>query len=88
MGLRQAEYTVSHYPTEHTVFLIDLDGVLSITNDAERVCKRVNAEWPGVRIFYKDSSGDWDELAHRSGEFTGFVTIGPTDRQRFAEFLT
>lgn len=56
------------------VFIIDRNesGTLSVTNDAERVCKALAAEFGDRRIIYRDTSGDWDELVHANGVFVGF----------------
>lgn len=55
------------------VWIRDLNlGNLSVTNDAERVCQEVNAQYPGSRIIYQDSEGDWDELVHDTGVFRTF----------------
>lgn len=55
------------------VYLVDRDGAISVTNDAERVCAEVNAEHPGVRIIYCDTDGNWDELLHVAGAFQAFA---------------
>ena len=50
------------------VDLLDLDGRgpgFSVTNAAEGVVAEAAAFWPGRRIFYRDTSGDWSELTHR-----------------------
>ena len=57
------------------VFIIDHDRGKSVTNDAEAVVSAVYARFPGRRIFYKDTMGQWDELVHRNGRFTGFAPI-------------
>jgi hypothetical protein len=46
----------------------------TVTNDAEYILSRLNEEY-GIgnrRVFYKDSSGDIDEIVHKNGVFTGF----------------
>jgi hypothetical protein len=48
-------------------------GNTSITNDAERVCRRIWHDYPARRIIYCDSDGNWDELKHEGGKFTGFA---------------
>ena len=68
----RADYIVDHV-TEEIVFLIDEDGPLSITNDAEAVCAFENKRYPGRRIVYRDTQGQWDELTHENGVFTGFA---------------
>lgn len=34
---------------------------------------RVWHNYPGRRIIYQDSIGDWSELLHEGGRFTGFA---------------
>ncbi len=60
--------------TDHDVFIVDLNrGGKSVTNDAEQVTAEVAHNFPGRRIFYRDSEGQWDELIHDRGKFTGFA---------------
>lgn len=54
------------------VWIKDMNGERSVTNDAERVVKEIHAQYPNARIIYCDSMFNWDELKHRNGEFTGF----------------
>jgi hypothetical protein len=56
------------------VWIVDTDqlGKRSVTNDAEAVCAAVNRAYPAHRIIYRDSDGNWDELAHDRGWFIGF----------------
>jgi hypothetical protein len=46
----------------------------TVTNDAAYVLAELNETYgPGSRrIFYKDSSGEIDEIIHKNGVFTGF----------------
>lgn len=65
---------------EDVITLRDLDGPVSVTNDAEAVVASV-IEWKGAfnnagrpyRIFYFDTSGDRDELVHDRGKFLRFA---------------
>lgn len=55
------------------IFIRDLDqGGVSVTNDAEAVVEEVHKLYPGKRIVYRDSYGDWGELIHTAGKFTEF----------------
>jgi hypothetical protein len=55
------------------VWIVDLDARRrSVANDAEAVCTLLQRSYPNHRIIYRDSSGDWDELAHDRGWFIGF----------------
>ena len=74
----RAHYTV-HTVTEKYVRIDDDDdGAISITNDAEAVVAEVHADFPGRRIFYRDTDGNIDELDHVDGVFRGFDS-GPRD---------
>lgn len=57
------------------VFLVDLDlGNMSVTNDAENVCREVWGRY-GTRastIVYRGSDGVWMQLQHERGVFTGY----------------
>ena len=44
------------------VFLRDLDGRKSITNDAEAVFAYCQTNYPGLRVVYEDSYGDLTEI--------------------------
>lgn len=53
----------------------DLDGPVSVTNDAEAVVEDLVAQGhlpEGRRLFYYDTDGCYDELLHAGGRFTGF----------------
>lgn len=54
------------------VWIIDLDGGYSVTNDADKVCRELNERYPGYRIIYRDTMGNWDELEHKNGQFLGY----------------
>ena len=54
------------------VFIVDLDGLCSVTNDAEQVVRFLNISHPNKRVIYRDSAGDWGELRHTGGVFIGF----------------
>lgn len=56
------------------VWIRDLDcpGCMSVTNDAERVCREMNERHPGYRIVYRDTIGRWDELVHENGRFINY----------------
>ena len=55
------------------IYLVDRDGPMSVTNDAEAVVKFINDMYPGRRIIYCDTMGNWDELLHDNGRFTDFA---------------
>ena len=61
--------------------LIDLDGEVSVTNDAENVVREVYDQTRCTRIIYRDTQNDWDELkfeVNSQGE-AEFKTFSPVD---------
>lgn len=66
------------------ILLADLDGPVSVTNDAEAVVEEVikwitefhNSKRP-FKIHYLDSMGRRDELCHDGKKFTGFAPVDP-----------
>jgi len=68
----RANFIVDHVTAE-IVFIIDQDDGMSVTNDAEAVCEFLNNRYPGRRIVYRDTMGQWDELGHKDGVFTDFL---------------
>lgn len=61
------------------VLLEDQGTGATITNAAAEVVAQL-AVWGslegGRRVLYKDTSGQWDELLHKGGQFTGYAPIG------------
>ena len=55
------------------VWIVDENGLVSVTNDAEDVVDTLLDRFPGHRIIYRDSMGAWDELRHEQGRFVGFA---------------
>lgn len=84
-----------HRVTPEIVFIVDLHGARSITNDAEAVTTAVFAQFGPRRIIYRDTMGHWDELVHQDGVFCGFAAYrqevgeeGPEQlAQRIAELV-
>jgi hypothetical protein len=69
------------------VFLEDLCnelGTMSITNDAEAVVEHVLKMYPGHRIFYRDTDGNWDELVHNGKAFCSFAPAPNSFRNLFS----
>lgn len=59
------------------VKLIDNDGRVSVTNDAENVVRQIAKIFGADRaIYYRDTDGNWGELKHNAGQFTGFAHLG------------
>jgi hypothetical protein len=72
--MKRASFHVTQVDaTFKVVWLVDHDGAVSITNDAENVVRDVNRSHPGYRIIYRDTDGNWDELKHTAGEFQSFA---------------
>lgn len=46
--------------------------VVSVTNDAEAVCRRLYWRYGDRRYLYQDTMGNWDELTHEQGRFVEF----------------
>jgi len=61
--------------TDDYIYIRDDGGCSkSITNDAEWVIEYLTAEYElnNRRVFYADTDGRIDELAHKGGKFTGY----------------
>ena len=57
------------------VFIRDLDGPVSVTNDAEEVLTYIQKNWPGRRVVYQGTDGEWFEIVKTTswmGEGIGF----------------
>lgn len=79
---RYCDHTTSDWDIVHLdhvkqiVYLHDLNlGNRSVTNDAENVVDDIYLIYPGWKIIYRDSMGEWSELKHDNGLFLGFVFI-------------
>lgn len=70
---RRSAYTVIQ-SDEHAVFLVDNDGALSVTNDAERVCAEVRRAYTSKHIVYRDTLNQWEEMIMGPG---GKVDFSP-----------
>jgi hypothetical protein len=65
--------------------LIDLKHGISITNGVEAVLKDLHFHMQGLngyRIIYRDTSDQWDGIAHRGMIFLSFVSIAEKSRER------
>lgn len=71
--------------------LRDLDAGMSVTNDAEAVVAWAMSlpDWDHSRpIVYRDTMGRYDALAHRGGQFTGYIALsGSTPQEAVARLL-
>lgn len=52
---------------------------MSVTNDAGQVTRYLYDKFGDKRIFYRDSTGRWDELVHEDGAFTRYSPGVPTN---------
>lgn len=60
--MAKADYKVVSVESDR-LFVIDLDtGSRSITNDAEAVANEIWKEHGNIRLIYRDSTGNWDEI--------------------------
>lgn len=66
------------------VLLVEDLGRMSVTNDADNVVALLwqQPETTGRRYYYRDSEGDWAELIHIAGTFTGFKFIGSMELEK------
>lgn len=72
--MRRAQYSIQKVDKDKKiVYIVDLDGPLSVTNDAEYVVRTLDNMYHNFRIIYQDTMGNWDELKHDNGVFTGFA---------------
>lgn len=82
----RAQFTF--FVRNEAVLLTDLDGPVSITNDAEAVVAYCLDKAPGRRVLYRDTDGQWDELKHDGTQFVGFAPLSADDRDRYAQYLS
>lgn len=80
----KARFAVADVTAEDLV-IVDLDGLKSITNDAEAVVNYLNAVAPNGlgerRIFYRDTQGRFDEIKTKNGAFDGFAPCSPAQSE-------
>ena len=61
--------------SQDILFIRDLDGPVSVTNDAENVLAYIESQWPGRRVVYQGTDGEWFEIVKTTtwmGEGIGF----------------
>lgn len=66
------------YNGDDVIAIRDMDGRMSITNDAEGVVAFLSARHfltETKKLIYRDTMGFWDELSHNGKEFKGFRPI-------------
>lgn len=59
--------------TDATVFIVDNDDGVTITNDAKHVVEQLWRHYDDRRIVYRDTMGNWDELIHVKGVFLHYA---------------
>ena len=67
---------VAHPDGKGHIEVRDIDGAVSVTNDAEAVVLHCLSQYcqfgENYPIYYQDTEGSWDELKHDGTKFTGF----------------
>ena len=59
---KHADYEIVQIDQDK-IFIVDLDlGNISVTNDAEYVYLEIYNNFPGKRLIYRDTLGNWDEI--------------------------
>ena len=85
--MRHAEYQVLKV-VGHIVYIKDMGGNMSITNDAEHVVRTIVKDFGSlITLFYVDSLGYVDELLIKNGEFDGFNILSDVARHYHAATL-
>lgn len=75
----------AHYTSRieaHFLIIEDLDTGRSVTNDAALVIQdhvEAGIDVDALCVIYRDSDGEWDGLATRSGRFAGFFALRTKD---------
>lgn len=71
---------------QDVLLIIDLNGPVSVTNDAEAVipaARNLLGAPASARVVYRDSTNRWDELlCHPDGSFKDFAPIKADDPVR------
>lgn len=85
---QQAQYDLV-MATDLHILILDLDQGRSVTNDADSVVRRVDAQLGSIgrrRLFYRDTTGRFDELVVRDGRFVGFRPCSEQQQAIFREW--
>lgn len=88
--MKTSFYTITPIILDQVAIIVDLPeyGGRSVTNDAETVVHNVLARFPGYRIVYRDTDGQWDELVHNGRDFVKFGLLTPIERNKFAAAIS
>lgn len=77
--------------TDTRILLLDLDQGRSVTNDAANVIEHLQSTLPGAigprRVFYRDTSGRFDELVVKHGVFAGFKPCSDGQQASLSEYV-
>lgn len=75
-----SKFTIA-YSDNDIVILIDHDNGASVTNDAENVIlwlvEHFGGSLSGRNVYYRDTTGVYDQLNHQNNIFTGFSACPP-----------
>ncbi len=65
----KSNWTIEHLDTKNQiVYIVDLNGPTSVTNDVESVLQHVKINYgTRYRLVYKDSDGEWWEAKRIAG---------------------
>lgn len=71
---------------QHILFIRDDfdpdEPTMTVTNDADNVVRWCHVHYPGRRVVYRDTEGEWAELKHNLGIFVKFAPYyGPSPAQ-------
>ncbi|HCL5581071.1 TPA: hypothetical protein N2N40_002499 [Citrobacter freundii] len=76
---------------EEFIILVDLDEGMSVTNDAENVIRWLDENLDGGlgqrKVYYRDTSGEYDELVHENVNFKNYSACPPHIKQALAEMV-
>ena len=70
------------------VVIHDRDEGRSVTNDAHRVVAELDEVLGGLgqrRLYYRDTTGRYDELKHEGGRFTGYAPCSDSQQNFLQE---
>jgi hypothetical protein len=74
---------------DDAIYIVDICGKVSITNDAEAVVKHLTEKYGSkYRFYYCDTDGFWDELLHDgNGNFTKFHILTETEKNHVKDII-
>ena len=92
--MNKSKFYVAHLDAEK-VLIVDVGEGLSITNDAENVVMKLNADLlaggsggiQGRQVFYRDTNGDIDEMITGNGEFIGFKFCSTAQQDKLKKLI-